>query len=117
MRSNEFLSSKYIALFFQQDFQKNIIRWGKFQPNLILLTNIGWGTLAHPELQINSPTKSMDKGYFESGFLLNNLLAKKFFGVARLGLGAGAFYRYGPYAFSNPIDNLSLKVTWTYNFK
>ncbi|MBA3649812.1 MAG: carboxypeptidase-like regulatory domain-containing protein [Chitinophagales bacterium] len=117
MRSNEFLDSKYVGVFLQQDFQKNIIRWGKFQPNLVLMTNIGWGTLQHPELQVNATTKSMNQGYFESGFLLNNLLAKKFFGVARLGVGAGAFYRYGPYAFSNPLSNLAVKATWNYSFK
>jgi hypothetical protein len=117
MRSHEFLSDKYLSLYFQQDFQTNVIRWGKFQPNFIVATNVGWGTLSHPEAHLNTGVKSMDKGYFESGLIMNNIIAKKFFGIARLGVGLGVFYRYGPYAFSNPLDNLAIKGTWTYNFK
>lgn len=117
MRSGEFLSDRYVSLFLQQDFQTNVIRWGKFQPNFVFVTNIGWGAISHPEVHTGMTFKSMNKGYFESGLIINNIIAKKFFGIARLGIGAGAFYRYGPYAFSNPVDNLSIKVTWTYNFK
>ena len=58
----------------------------------------------------------MEKGYFESGLIITNIVAKKFFGIARVGVGAGAFYRYGPYAFSDPMENLAIKLTWTYNF-
>jgi hypothetical protein len=117
MRSGEFLSDGYASLFFAQDFQTNVLRWGKFQPNFVFVTNIGWGTISHPEVHEGKEFKSMEKGYFESGLIINNLVARKFFGVTRLGLGAGAFYRYGAYAFSNPLDNLAIKVTWSYNFK
>ena len=61
--------------------------------------------------------RSMDKGYFESGLMINNIFGKKFFGIARFSVGGGVFYRYGPYAFSNPLDNIAVKVSWSYNFK
>ena len=83
----------------------------------MFVTNIGVGTISKPEVHQGMIFKSMSKGYFESGLIINNIIARKFFGIARLGLGAGAFYRYGPYAFANPLDNLAIKVTWTYNFK
>ncbi|MEO6169155.1 MAG: DUF5686 family protein [Chitinophagales bacterium] len=117
MRSNEFISSGFASVFFRQDFQSNVIRWGKFQPNFVFVTNIGWGTLSNPEVHLNTTAKSMDKGYFESGLMINNIVGKKFFGIARLSAGGGLFYRYGPYAFSNPFDNLAVKVSWSYNFK
>lgn len=117
MRSNEFVNDGFASVFFRQDFQSNVLRWGKFQPNFVLVTNIGWGVLSHPEDHLNTRIKSMEKGYFESGLMINNLAGKKFFGIARLSIGGGVFYRYGPYAFSNFFDNLAMKVSWSYNFK
>ncbi|MBK6485003.1 MAG: carboxypeptidase-like regulatory domain-containing protein [Chitinophagaceae bacterium] len=117
MRSGEFINSGFGAVYYRQDFQSNIIRWGKFQPNFVFVTNIGWGTLSNPETHLNISARSMDKGYFESGLMINNIFGKKFFGIARFSVGGGVFYRYGPYAFSNPLDNIAVKVSWSYNFK
>ena len=52
--------------------------------------------------------KTMERGYFESGFVVNGLLATPF-----TKLGAGVFYRYGPYAFDRVWDNFALKVAIT----
>jgi hypothetical protein len=117
MRSNEFMSDKYVSLFIQQDLLTNVIRKGKFQPNFVLVTALGWGTLSHPEVHVNANVKTMERGYFESGILINNIISKKFVGIARFGIGGGVFYRYGPYAFPDPLDNISIKGTWTYNLK
>src|SRR6185295_4839539 len=104
-------------LYFKQDFLHNVFRIGKFQPNFVFLTNIGWGVLSHPDVHINAAFKAMDQGYFESGLVINNLVARRFLGIVRFGLGVGAFYRYGPYAFSNELDNFAFKGTLSYNFK
>jgi hypothetical protein len=117
MRSGEFMSDRFVALYFKQDFLYNVIRWGNFRPNFQLITNAAWGKLLHPELHLNAGFRSMDQGYFESGVVMNSLLARKFFGIVRLGLGMGIFYRYGPYAFANEWDNLSFKITMSYNLK
>ena len=50
--------------------------------------------------------RSMRKGYFEAGLMLNNIISSPFSGV-----GVGAFYRYGPYALRNSRDNLRIKLT------
>jgi hypothetical protein len=52
----------------------------------------------------------MEKGYFESGLLINNLLRFQLF---RYGLGV--LYRYGPYAFGKTIDNFAFKLTLQLN--
>lgn len=117
MRSGEFMDDRFVALYLKQDFLYNVIQWGHFQPNLVFVTNIGWGMLSHPEVHVNAAFRSMDKGYFESGILFNNLIARKVYGIVRFGLGAGVFYRYGPYAFTNQMNNLSFKATFSYNFK
>lgn len=117
MRSGEFLNDRYINIYVRQDFLSNVIQWGKFQPNFVLITSAGWGTLSHPEVHMNTSVKSMAKGYFESGIIANNLISKQFHGIVRFGVGAGVFYRYGAYAFTNQLDNLAFKGTFSYNFK
>lgn len=117
MRSGEFMNSGFVSVFYRQDFQSNIIRRGKFQPNFVFVTNAGWGTLSDADSHLNMTAISMQKGFFESGLMINNLAGKKFFGIVRLGIGAGIFYRYGPYAFSNPWENMAVKIGLSYNFK
>ena len=117
MRSGEFLSDRFSAFYLKQDLLQNVIRWGNFQPNVLFLTNFGWGVLTHPESHVNASFKSLEKGYFESGIVVNNLVRKKFFGIVRFGIGVGVFYRYGPYAFKNQIDNFAFKISFAYNFK
>jgi hypothetical protein len=117
MRSGEFLDNRYVSIFFRQDLLTNVIQWGKFEPNFVLLANAGWGILTHPEVHLNTSVKSMEKGYFESGIEANNLIAKKFLGIVRMGVGVGVFYRFGVYAFPHQWDNFAFKGTFSYNFK
>ena len=50
----------------------------------------------------------MPKGYYESGLFLNDIFVLPFFGL-RMGVGAGAFVRYGNYALPSDFDNLVIK--------
>ena len=58
----------------------------------------------------NISYKTMGKGYFESGLLINNL-----FRIQILRYGFGVMYRYGYYAFSKTIDNFAFKLTLQLN--
>ncbi|WP_242922135.1 DUF5686 and carboxypeptidase-like regulatory domain-containing protein [Pontibacter liquoris] len=104
-----FFSDRYAALFLQQDFGKRLFRTKLFHPDLVAVTNIGWGDLKQPLPEL--PYKTMRKGYYESGLLLNNILQTTFSGI-----GIGAFYRYGPYAAQAPKNNIKLKLTATLAF-
>ena len=53
----------------------------------------------------------MEKGFFESGFIINGLLATPYTKI-----GAGVFYRYGPYAFDRVWDNFAFKWCATFSF-
>jgi hypothetical protein len=106
MRVNEFLSNRYVDVFLSHDFQSFLYRSKKFNPFLKLVTNLGWGNLDNISSHYNFPFKIMDKGYYESGLEINNLIKIPF-----TSLGVGAYYRYGPYAFSAPIDNFVAKIT------
>ncbi|HVA99388.1 MAG TPA: DUF5686 family protein, partial [Bacteroidia bacterium] len=92
MRMNEFLSNKYAALFYIHTFNP-WIRIGKFSPSVAVVEHIGFGSLNNPQQQFNIPVNTMNKGYYESGLEINNILTSGFAGV-----GVGVFYRYGPYS-------------------
>lgn len=112
MRMNEFISSRYAAVFWSHNLGAILFpRQKKFRPELVLVTNAGIGMLSNQDRHFNIPIRTMEKGYFESGLLLNNMLRSELFGV-----GAGFLYRYGPYALSKPEDNIAVKITLSANF-
>ena len=97
MRPDEFFCDRFAALYLTHNFNgmlwKPQSQW--FSPELVLATNIGWGDMRRTEGHTKN-FQTMEKGYFESGFIVKGLLNLPF-----LKLGAGAFYRYGPYAWPN----------------
>ncbi|MBC5775828.1 carboxypeptidase-like regulatory domain-containing protein [Pontibacter sp. KCTC 32443] len=108
----EFFSDKYTALFLQQDLGKRLLRTKYFKPDVVLVTNIGYGNLEKPLSDFILPqVKTMNKGFFESGLMLNNIISSAFSGV-----GVGVFYRYGAYELPKRNDNLKFKLTATIAF-
>ena len=112
MGSNEFLSDRSLALYLTHDFGSLIFEREKFKPELVILTNIGFGWLDHPEYHQNIGFKSMEHGYFESGVLINRLINLYLYNI-----GIGATYRYGAYSNRLVEDNLSLKISLTFPIK
>jgi len=112
MRINEFLSNRYINLFYSHNFESFLFRHKHFRPELKLVSHAGWGILGNLGSQYGIAYKTMDKGYYESGMEINSLLKTGFFRI-----GIGAYYRYGPYTFSTPKDNLAIKLTITTSFQ
>jgi len=107
MRFNEFLSDRFFALFLKQDFGKLLFKpRGRFQPEIALVHNLGFGMLMNQEPHENITYKTFERGYFEGGLLINNLIRLQLF---RYGLGV--MYRYGPYSNPETIDNFAFKLT------
>lgn len=105
MEPNEFLSSSFTNLFFRHCFGK--MRKGKvYNPKIVLCQNIGFGWLKHPENHYGVEFKTMEKGYFESGIVVEDLLVL----MKYLSFGLGVFYRYGAYAKDNQLDNFAFKL-------
>jgi hypothetical protein len=78
---------------------------GKSQPELVIVQSSAYGSLRNKDAHLGVPIKTMEKGFHESGLMLNNLLridSKLYW----LGYGAGVFYRFGAYAMPNQKDNL-----------
>jgi len=111
-RMNEFLSDRYIYLFYIHNFGKLLWRGEKFNPEFSVAANAGFGWLNHPDYHSNITFNVMEKGYFESGLLINNL-----FNMANIySFGIGVYYRYGPYSFPKTADNFSYKLTMLFPF-
>jgi hypothetical protein len=111
MRFNEFLSDRFISLFIKEDFEKLLFRpRGKFQPEIALVHNIGFGILPDKDAHTNIEFETMEKGFYEGGLLINNL-----FRMQLLRYGLGVFYRYGPYAYDKTIDNFAFKLSIQFN--
>lgn len=109
---NEFFSDEYLNLFLRHNFGSLIFKSGRFNPDILLIHSMAFGRLRSRSNHINSSFDTLEKGFYESGILLNKLinqeiLLKGYF----LSVGFGSFYRYGPYSFSEPWDNLALKFT------
>ncbi len=83
-----------------------LVRSRFFSPEIVLTTNIAFGNLNNPSQHHNVSYKTMEKGYYESGLVLHGLLDLKLYKV-----GAGVFYRYGPYGYDTPGDNFAYKVS------
>jgi len=110
MRPDEFLSDKYVSVFIRHNFGR-MTQHKKFSPRIIVCQGIGFGGLTNPSAHNGIDFKTMEKGYFESGLVVNDLLVVK----KVLSFGVGAFVRYGAYYFPKPqyktIDNFAFKVS------
>lgn len=103
MVPGEFLSDRFIVVHYRHSFGKLLLKTKKWQPLPTLVTSAGWGGLEHAANHRGYDFRSMVEGFFESGaevLFRNNLSA----------LGFGVYWRYGPYALPDAMDNLYLKL-------
>ncbi|MHC1706250.1 MAG: DUF5686 family protein [Bacteroidales bacterium] len=106
MRMNEFLSDSYASLYFTHNFGKLLLRYKYFQPEIAIATNIAYGSLRNPDNHQLITFQTLDKGYFESGLLFNNLL-----NIGLTSMGIGGYYRYGAYSLDIWQENVSVKFS------
>lgn len=111
MRMNEFLSDRFVNLFFSHDFGNLLLGSGSFQPEFVVVSNLGFGGLRYPEWHHGLTFNTMEKGFYESGLLINNLLKLQPFSK----LGVGAIYRYGPYSFDAVWKNFAFACTLSFS--
>ena len=107
----EFLSDQYLSLFVSHNFGSLLFKVKKFAPDIVVSQNAGWGSLSPINAQFGVDYSSKEKGFFESGLQLQNLVKLNYLNVAYLGFGFGAFYRWGHYSSSSSMENLALKIS------
>ena len=112
----EFASSEFAAVFASHNFGNVLFNKSFSKPELLLFHSMAVGDLKNRSVHLNIPLQSMEKGYFESGVGLQNLLRIKYFNVAYFGFGASAFYRYGAYQLSQWQDNMAYRINADFSF-
>ncbi|MFN3341060.1 MAG: DUF5686 family protein [Flavobacteriales bacterium] len=107
MRTNEFLTDKYAALHFRYEMGSLFFK-GKFKPQFIIASNHYSGSLNQQKLLL--PDVKVPTGiYSESGLMVNSIIRS---GIS--GMGIGFFYRYGNHAFESRIDNIAIKISFSF---
>lgn len=109
MGYNEFVATKYLALFYLHNLGK-IAHQKTFQPEFLLIHNMGVGNSIDLDIHQDIIINSMNRGYFESGFYLKNLISLQNI-IGQTGFGAGFMYRYGAYQYAQNLDNLVFKFS------
>ena len=105
MRPHEFISDRFAAIHIKHDFGSLLFKNDKFKPQFAITSSAGWGDSHYTDNTIQTLPKIMNKGYFESGIQINNILKVNFTGI-----GLGVYYRYGYYSFNKEIDNFAFKL-------
>jgi hypothetical protein len=116
MKPYEFLSDRYVNIFFSHNFGSLLFERPKFKPKFIIIQNTGWGTLRNAS-DHSIDFKEKNKVFLESGLLINNIIRFKIFNVYHVGFGGGSFYRYGYYSNDKVFDNMALKLSITFTLE
>lgn len=112
MNYNEFCSNKYASIFYLVNFGR-LNRIGKFKPSLTIAHNMGWGSLNNLADHSDITFKTMNNGYFESGFTVGDILRYNLYGL-KMGLGLSMYCRYGYYRYKNTADNFVVKLATSF---
>ncbi len=117
MKLYEFTSDQQITLFVKHNFGRLISsKKAYFQPELSLTQGISYGSLQNANFHNNIDLKTLQKGYFESGLMIDELLRIKQLQAIFLEFGVGVFARYGAYSLPSKIDNFALRFNFGVSF-
>lgn len=105
MYFNEFYSDRYSLFQLKHYFNKFQIS-KSIKPILVIGSKVAFGGFSHPENHQGITFKTMEKGFYESGFELQNIFK---------GFGLSTYYRYGPYQLEKFDQNIAIKLSFTLN--
>ena len=112
----EFVSDRAAGLLFNHNFGNILYATRHSKPELLIYQNLAIGGLNAPEQHQNITFATMEKGYFESGVGIKNLLRVNYANFMYWGFGIEVFYRYGEYAFDSNGDNFFYKFGMNFSF-
>lgn len=110
----EFTSNTYSNLFITHNFGKLLAKpkaqW--IQPDVSVFQGLAYGSIENKEHHKMIDFGTLEKVYRETGLMVDNILRLKMAKIARLGIGAGVFYRWGPYKLPANKDNITTRLVW-----
>lgn len=81
------------------------------KPEFSISTNVAFGWLQNANLHKNISFKTLENGLLESGLTIKNIYRINYLNAYYLGLGLGAYYRYGANSYKLFKDNVAVKVS------
>ena len=116
MRLFEFIGQDYASLHYRHRLWRWFTKYNFIRPEFFMSHNLGIGTASEELLEDHAgfEFKSMEDGFIESGLQVDHLLRIEYADAGYVGLGFGAFYRYGANQFRSWEDNIALKFALTF---
>lgn len=116
MRPNQFANTEMINAYFSHNFGTRLFSTDKWKPQLMVTQAFGIGVLNSKHLHAGKVLRDMNKGYYESGIVFNDLIRYNLFNFFYVGVGAGVFCNYGYYADDVWEKNLKFKLSGSITF-
>ncbi|MDZ7934945.1 MAG: DUF5686 family protein [Emticicia sp.] len=114
----EFVSDQYSTIFithrFKELLMKTNVSWSK--PDVSFTQGFTIGSLKNAQQHKGIEIKTLEKGYFESGLAIDNIVRIKLKKLFYLGIGGGVFYRWGAYSLPQQNQNLTYRLVWNIGF-
>ncbi len=107
MNYNEFFSNRFFNAFLTHDIGS--LHFGTLiKPRIVLAFNYGIGSLNNKEDYSDYKFKTMEKGYYEAGIMVNDIFVLKM-AIIKLSLGLGYYQRLGYYKLDRKDENSVFK--------
>ncbi len=115
----EFTSDQYANLFLTHSFgsllSKPKTKW--FRPDVSVFQGVAIGSLTNDrQAHTGIEFKTLEKGYLESGMMIDNIYRQRFLKLFYVGAGIGVFRRWGANELAQSQDNWAYRLVWNVRF-
>ncbi len=114
----EFAGDKYANLFLTHSFGQLLFKpnskW--FQPDISVFQGIAFGGLNHKNYHEKIEIKTLEKGFFESGLMVDNLYRQSILKLLHIGAGIGIYNRWGNNKLTKANENWAYRLVWNVKF-
>ena len=97
MTTFNFIANEYVNIFYDHRLVR-LYQTRLSAPYIHIAQHSGWGKANNTGNHLRVNLKDYRQGYHESGFILESILRYEVFSIMQIGLNAGFWYRWGPYA-------------------
>lgn len=116
MTPNQFANNEIANLYFSHDFGTLLFSTSKWKPKVMLTQAFGIGNLKNKHLHKGIELSDMNKGYYESGLVINDIVRLNYLNFFYVGIGGGIFYNYGYYSSTTWENNMKFKLSASFSF-
>ena len=99
LTGDAYAANQYLNFFLYHDFGTLLHKTQSkvFRPRIAIAQSVGWSKLNSPQQHISAELNILDmnKGYFESGIIIEDLIRLEFMNTFFVGLGGGVYGAYG----------------------